>query len=319
MRNSVILIIEQFADQYQSRISAEHPGLEVRTVSHASEIGSKIIDVAALFGFGPSFDDALIQRAKSLEWIQFLSSGTDALSRLPSLGRDIVVTSTHGVHGPSVSEMAFMHMLVLARNYARVRQNQNEAKWDEFDQPLLFKKTIAIVGTGVIAVDLARRCKAFDMTVLGVSRTPRKIDHFDAVLRRSQLPEVAAKADFLVLLAPLTPETTGIVNADILNAMKSSAYLINVARGPICDETALLAALRDKRIAGAGLDAFCVEPLPALHPFWRMENVTITPHIAGRNDCYADLVMPILLHNLKCFVDGRMTEMVNTKVRPQST
>jgi phosphoglycerate dehydrogenase-like enzyme len=319
MARRAILIIEQFAEQYRARISATHPEFEVRIVSHTRDAGSKIADAAALFGFGPSFDDDLIQRAQQLEWIQFLSSGTDALSRLPSLRPEVVVTSTHGVHGPSVSEMAFLHMLTLARNYALIRRNQDRGRWEEFDQVLLYKKTVVIVGTGVIAAGLAQRCKAFGMSVLGVTRTPRDMDHFDGMFLRSQMEDAARQADFLVLLAPLTPETAGMVNARVLAAMKRSAYLINVGRGALCDEAALIVALRERRIAGAGLDAFGVEPLPATHPFWRMDNVTVTPHVAGRNDCYAELVMPILLHNLTCFSEGRNADMINLRVLPPQT
>src|SRR5688572_19311292 len=126
-----ILIIEQFAEQYRTRLSNKYPSLEIRTASHAGEAAAKIADVTALFGFGPSFDDELISRAKKLQWLQFLSSGTDALSKLGSLEMGVVVTSTHGVHGPSVSEMVFLHMLTLARNYARLRKNQNDAKWED--------------------------------------------------------------------------------------------------------------------------------------------------------------------------------------------
>jgi phosphoglycerate dehydrogenase-like enzyme len=145
------------------------------------------------------------------------------------------------------------------------------------------------------------------------------MDHFDGMFLRSQMEDAARQADFLVLLAPLTPETAGMVNARVLAAMKRSAYLINVGRGALCDEAALIVALRERRIAGAGLDAFGVEPLPATHPFWRMDNVTVTPHVAGRNDCYAELVMPILLHNLTCFSEGRNADMINLRVPPPQT
>lgn len=313
MTRRLISIIEQFAEQYRERISAAHPELEILAASDSREVVHRIADVEALFGFGRSFDDRLIQRAQRLAWIQFLSSGTDSLSTLPSVGPGVIVTSTHGVHGPPVSEMAFLHMLTLARNYALLRKHQAEAKWEEFDQILLFRKTIVIVGTGLIAADLARRCKSFGMTVLGVSQTPREMNHFDGMFHRSRIQEAAAKADFLVIVTALTMETTGIVNAGVLGALKSSAYLINVGRGAICDETAVIDALRERRIAGAGFDAFCIEPLPSDHPFWTMDNVIITPHIAGRSDCYADLVMPILLHNLKCFLEGRFSDMMNVK------
>jgi phosphoglycerate dehydrogenase-like enzyme len=311
-----ILVIEQFADQYHSRILAAFPRLEIRTAVEIDQARSLVADVSALFGFGSSFDDALIKSAKALEWLHFLSSGTDSLARLLSADNRFIVTSSHGVHGPSASEMVFLHMLTLARNYALIRQNQNRAVWHEFDQPLLYKKVIVVLGTGLISRALAERCKSFGMTVVGVSSKPRDIPFFDRVVDRRQFRKVAGEADFLVLLAPLTSETRGIVDAELLGVMKPTAYLINVGRGPLCNEVALAEAVRAKRIAGAGLDTFCTEPLPPDHPFWSMENVTITPHIGGRSDCYADLVMPILVHNLGCFIDRRFSEMKNVKATP---
>jgi D-2-hydroxyacid dehydrogenase (NADP+) len=318
MKGKAILIIEQFAEQYRERISAAYPEADVRAVARTEDVGEQIADVHALFGFGPSFDDDLIQRAARLEWIQFLSSGTDALSRLPSLRPEVVVTSCYGVHGPSVSEMAFLHMLTLARNYARLRQNQNEGKWEEFDQVLLHRKTVVIVGTGLIASELARRCKAFGMAVVGVTQTPRPLPDFDRMFHRSQTKEAASHADFMVLIVPLTSDTRGMIDEAVLSAMKPSAYLINVGRGATCDEAALVSALRERRIAGAGLDAFSIEPLPKDHPLWKLDNVTITPHIAGRNDRYAELVMPILLHNLECYSEGNIVDMTNIKRAPST-
>lgn len=308
-----ILVIEWFAEQYRTRIAAAYPDVEIRLATSDAAAASQIRDVSALFAFGASLNEDLIGLAGKLEWLQFLSSGTDALSRLPSLRPHVVVTSSHGVHGPPVSEMAFLHMLNLARDYARIRRNQDRRLWEEFDQGLLHRKTVVILGVGLIAEDFAARCKAFGMTVIGVSGAPRPHPSFDRMYPRSEFVEAAGFADFLVLLAPLTEETRGIVGARLLAAMKPSAFLINLARGPVCDEQALLAALRERRIAGAGLDAHWAEPLPPEHPLWGMDHVMITPHIAGRSDRYADLVMPILLHNLGCFLDGRIGEMRNLK------
>lgn len=310
-----ILVVEQFASQFRDRIAEKFPQVEVRLATTDAAAPAQAGDVSALFAFRPSLNEDLIQKAAKLEWLQFLSSGTDAIARLPSLAKHVVVTSCHGVHGPSVSEMAFLHMLVLARDYARIRRNQDRKVWDEFDQPLLNRKTVVILGVGLIAEALALRCKAFGMTVIGVSNGRSDVPNFDRMLPRTQFEEAAGLADFLVLLAPLSAETRGIVGTRVLAAMKPTAFLVNVARGPICDEQALLAALRERRIAGAGLDAHWVEPLPPGHPLWTMDNVMITPHIAGRNDRYADLVMPILLHNIGCFLEGRIDDMRNLKVR----
>ncbi len=317
-----ILVVEQFAGQFHDRIAEKYPQLEVRLATTDAAAPALVSDVSALFAFGPSLNEDLIRKGGELEWLQFLSSGTDALSRLPSLSPNVVVTSCHGVHGPSVSEMAFLHMLVLARDYARIRRNQDRGVWEEFDQALLNRKTVVILGVGLIAEALALRCKAFGMTVIGVSNGRSEVPNFDRMLPRTQFEEAAGLADFLVLLAPLSAETKGIVGTKVLAAMKPSAFLVNVARGAICDEQALLEALRERRIAGAGLDAHWAEPLPPEHQLWTMDNVMITPHIAGRNDRYADLVMPILLHNIGCFLESRTGDMRNLKVRgasPSST
>ena len=306
-----ILIIGHDADDYRVLIRARFPGLDVRIAAGADKVEPEAADAAALFGFSNALGDALVGRMKRLEWLQFLSSGTDALHRLPSLGHDVLVTSTHGVHGPPVSEMAFLHMLVLARDYQRLFRQQQSGQWIEHNQPLLYKKTVTILGVGLIAAELARRCKAFGMRVLGVSSTPRQIDSFDRIYSRAELKTAASLADFFVLLIPLSPATEHIVNAEVLAALKPTAFLINVARGGVLDEGALLAALRDGKLAGAGLDAFRTEPLPSDHPLWQTEHVVITPHVAGRSDSYAELVAPILLKNIECFVDGRTAEMVN--------
>jgi len=310
-----ILIIGQDADDYLTLLRARFPTLDIHTAAAPEAVGPKAADAAALFGFSNALSDVLVARMKRLEWLQFLSSGTDALHRLPSLGRDVIVTSTHGVHGPPVSEMAFLHMLVLARDYQRLFRQQQNGQWIEHNQPLLFKKTVTILGVGLIAQELAQRCKAFGMTVLGVSGTPRQVAGFDRIYSRPELKKAAGLADFFVLLIPLSAATEKIVDADVLAALKPTAYLINVSRGGVCDEEALLAALRDRKLAGAGLDAFRTEPLPADHPFWRADHVVVTPHVAGRSDLYAALVAPILLKNLECFVRGRPAEMLNLTQR----
>jgi phosphoglycerate dehydrogenase-like enzyme len=310
-----ILIIGHDANDYRALMRARFPTLDIRIAARADEIGPEAVDAAALFGFSNALNDALIAKMNRLEWLQFLSSGTDALHRLPSLGRDVFVTSTHGVHGPPVAEMTFLHMLVLARDYQRLFRQQLQGQWIEHNQPLLFKKTVTILGVGLIAEELARRCKAFGMTVLGVSKMLRQVEGFDRIYARDELKKAASLADFFVLLVPLSPETQNIVDAEVIAALKPAAYLINVARGGVCDEDALLAALRDRKIAGAGLDVFRAEPLPSDHPFWRTEHAVITPHVAGRSDLYAELVAPILLRNIECFLGGRMNEMANLRRR----
>ena len=223
----------------------------------------------------------------------------------------MVVTTTRGIHGPQMSEMAFMYMLNLARNYPRMLDNQRQHVWKRWTQTRLCGKTVTIVGVGVVAESLAPRCKAFGMTVLGVTRTPRAVDGFDRLFDYAQLEQAAAAADFLVVLAPYSAETDSLINAKVLAAMKPSAFLINLARGGLCDEDALLDALRNKRIAGAGLDVFRTEPLPPESPFWDLDNVSITAHCSGSSDDNLALMWPIIETNMRCFLDNRWSEMIN--------
>ena len=154
-----------------------------------------------------------------------------------------------GIHGTQMSEMAFLHMLVLSRGYRQLSRAQDRGDWDLVIQHRLAEKTAVIVGVGLIAESLAPRCKAFDMNVIGVTSAPeRKTAGFDRMMHRRDLEQAAALADFLIVLAPHTRENEKLISARVIAAMKPTAYVINVARGPVVDEDALLAAVREKRI-----------------------------------------------------------------------
>jgi phosphoglycerate dehydrogenase-like enzyme len=149
------------------------------------------------------------------------------------------------------------------------------------------------------------------MTVTGITATPRPLPGFDRMVGRDKLEQVAAEVDFLVALVPWSPENDKIVSARVIAAMKPDACFVNIARGGVCDEQALLAALQEKRIAGAALDVFAKEPLDPAHPFWDMENVILTPHTAGDSDVYHERACEVLIENLEHFLGGRKDAMVN--------
>ena len=315
MAKSVLIIggsDESFdSSKLKARFEPQFPAVRFLAASEPSAVGAEADDVEGMIGYGHHFSEAIVARAARLKWIQSLTTGTDAILKLKSLKPDTVVTSTAGLHAPQMSEMAFLHMLVLARNYTRMLDNQRAARWERWPQPLLYRKTVVILGVGAIALGLAKRCKAFDMTVIGVSSTPRDIPDFDRMMPRSALLEAAALADFLVAIVPLTPATRHIVDAKVFAAMKPSAYFINLARGGICDEEALQAALAAKKIAGAGLDVFQNDPLPSGHPLWQAERVIITPRLGGMSDIYQQQFVPYVEANLKCFAEERLGDMIN--------
>jgi len=172
-------------------------------------------------------------------------------------------------------------------------------------------KTVGIFGIGAIAEELAPKCKAFGMRVIGVSSSPRQVAGFDRMHTSAELAKVVGEFDFFVLLTPLTEKTRNSVDANVLAAMKPTSFLVNLARGGVVDETALIDALGSGRIRGAALDVFNEEPLPADHPFWGMENVIITTHQGGFCDVYIDYALPTVETNMQCFLSGNFGGMVN--------
>lgn len=316
MSEKTVLIIggpdENFdAARLKERLERKFPSLRFLASRDPSGALEAAREAQAMIGYAHHFSDDLLDRAPRLEWIQSLTTGTDAILRLKSLKPSVLVTSTAGLHAPQMSEMAFLHMLVLARNYVRMLDNQRSATWERWPQPLLYRKTIVILGVGAIALGLAKRCRAFEMEVIGVTATPRPLHDFQRVMPRSELLRAAALADFLVALVPLSEATRHIVDARVFAAMKPSAYFINLARGGVCDEDALLAALEQKRIAGAGLDVFQHDPLPPDHPLWNAPGAMITPRLGGISDIYQQQFLPYVDANLGCYAQGRPRDLMN--------
>ena len=267
--------------------------------------------VEVIMGLGHHIPAALIAKAKALKWVQALTTGTDSLTAPGVLPPHVLLTSTRGIHGPQMSELAFLNMIALARDLRKMQRNQAEGKWEQWGQPILEGKTIVIVGLGLLAEHLAERCKLFGMNVIGVSSGRAKAPHFDEVHPRSELAKLAGRADFLMLLVPYSKETHHLINRNVLAAMKPTAFLINLARGGVLDESALIEHLQAGKIAGAGIDIFSTMPLPPDNPLWRMPNVIITPNIGGRSDRFVEQTMSVLEPNLAAFIDGRLKDLRN--------
>jgi D-2-hydroxyacid dehydrogenase (NADP+) len=303
---------EALAKDFEQRLRALHPTLSAFCTDDRAKALERMETAEAVIGLQSHFDEALLKSAPRLRWIHALTTGTDMIVNQPALRPEMVLTSMRGIHGPQMSELVFLHMLALARDFPRMLRNQEEGLWERWTQPLLWSKTITIVGLGAIAEALAPRCKAFGMRVIGVSSTPRPLEFFDHVYARGEIEQAASESDFLVLIVPHTAETEKLIDARVIKAMKKSAYLVNVARGGVLDEEALVSALRVGRIAGAGLDVYRDKwPLPADHPLWREPGVVMTPMIGGMSDVYLDQAWPTLAHNLACFATNRFDSMLN--------
>ena len=224
-----------------------------------------------------------------------------------------MITSGRGIHGPQMAELAFYYMIGLFRDVRRMMVNQAGHRWERWPQRLVLGKTVVIVGVGAISEELAVRCQAFGMTTIGVSAARTQARGFDRVVPRDALLDMAALADVLVALVPYGAETHHLFGDAVFAAMKPTALFINIARGKVVDEPALVRHLQAGGIDGAGLDVFDVEPPVPDNPLWDMPNVILTPRIGGMSDTYAEQALPLLIDNIGAFLQGR--EMRNMVTR----
>ena len=302
------------SDRYQKIIAKLYPELEL-SVSKGRENHDRLYDCNVLIGFGPGLNDEVFDRNQNLKFVQSLGTGVDGIADRPGLAKDVPVASMRGMHGPQMSELAFMVMLSLSRNFPKTLENQENHLWERWEPRVLYKKTVGLLGVGLIAEALAKRCKAFDMNVVGISGSSREVENIDEMRSRATLAEAVKDLDYLIVLAPMTPENKNLINAEILEAMKPSAYLVNIARGGILDDDALIDALKSGGIAGAGLDVFEKEPLPADSPFWDVPNLIITPHNGGMSETYVEQAMPVIETNLRALLSGKPEDMINVVER----
>jgi D-2-hydroxyacid dehydrogenase (NADP+) len=307
-----VLILETYADRYADRLRQAFPDLTVYPVKGIAELAPDLASIDVLIAFGMGINDDLIRQATRLKWIQSLATGVDHFIRCPSLRPDVLLTSGRGIHGPAMRETVAYLMLSLTHDTPRVVKNQAEHRWDRSRPwPLLADKTAVVVGVGLSSIAIGRLLKAFGMRVIGVTRAPRKVDGFDAMMPTESLPEAVAQADYLINILPGDAHNAGLIGRQVFSSMKPTAFFVNVGRGETVDEMALLDALTHRRIAGAGLDVFAKEPLPGDSPLWDLPNVFLTSHIGGLFREYEDYVMPILIENMRLFLLGRYDEMRN--------
>jgi D-2-hydroxyacid dehydrogenase (NADP+) len=303
-----VLIVGRDSDVFGEHLTPTFPRLRFRCAHNSAEALTFAPPCEILVIRTDEIFAGLITAMPRLRLIQALTTGVDHIIALSNLPANVVIAASRGFHGPQMSELAFLFMLAFARKFPTVLENQKNKIWDRREQRLLTGKTVVVVGVGRIAEDLAQRCKVFGMTVVGVS-TRAAAPHFDAMYPRAQITKAASLADFLILLAPYTKENHHLVDAATIDAMKPDGILINIARGGVLDEEALRRALLEGRIAGAGLDVFQTEPLPPESPLWDTPNVIITSHVGGVSETYAEQVMPLLIDNLRAFVDGMPERM----------
>ncbi len=306
-------------DLYLARLRREFPEADIRVCTTPETLHAALGDADALIG-GASITTEDVAAAPKLRWIQATIAGVEGFP-IPALrDREIVLTNFSGIAAPSIAEHVLALMLAFARGLPTLFQRQGRRAWDDnhADAPPTFElagQTLGVVGLGDIGDELGRRAHALGMRVLAADRDATEAPaYIDALLPSERLPDLLADADHVALCLPLTPATEHLIGREQLAAMKNSAYLYNVGRGELIDQDALVAALRDGAIAGAGLDVASPEPLPAGSPLWALPNVLITGHTAGRTPLYWERGITLLIDNVRRFLAGEeLRNVVDTR------
>jgi phosphoglycerate dehydrogenase-like enzyme len=307
-RDEIKICFAHSAYRMAERFQLRNTGIAHVEVRTAEDLARQLPEADVLV-VSMMWRNELADIAKRLKFIQSISAGTDQYDRQLLRERGVRVASAAGVNAQAVAEHAMALMLALSRRLPEARDNQHARHWRGMIGEIarreleLAGRTLLVVGMGRIGTRLVRLAKAFDMRVIAIKRDPATKPAFeaegaDAVIGADRLREMLGEADIVALTCPLTPETQGLIDAAALAAMRPGAYLVNVARGRVVDESALIRALQEGCLAGAALDVTQEEPLPASSPLWAMPNVLITPHTAGETRAYEDNVIDILLENL---------------------
>jgi phosphoglycerate dehydrogenase-like enzyme len=310
-----VLVVDIHAALYRDRLQAEFSDLQFMLFSAAPEVSGDLSDIDVMIMFGIEIRDEMLRDAPRLKWIQSLATGVDHFLRCPSLRREVLITSGRGIHGVPMREHVLYLMMAMSHDAGRQAEDRRQHVWQRRLWTTLYGKTAVIVGTGIVGGAIGELLHALGMHVIGVSHTPRTADGFDEIMPADRLRDAASKADYLINVLPAAAENLTLFDAALFAAMKPSAYYISAGRGQTVDEPALIAALRERRIAGAALDVFRTEPLPPDSPFWSLPNLFITPHVGGYIVEYEDFIMPLVIDNMRLFLAGRQCEMANIVAR----
>ncbi|MDQ7830006.1 MAG: D-2-hydroxyacid dehydrogenase [Armatimonadota bacterium] len=299
-----ILVAADVEPRHLEAIRAAAPGLAVEHTTDRARLLALAPTADVIVGW--SVPPEVVRRAERLRWIHSTAAGVDQLLFPELLQREVLLTSSSGIHAEPLSEHVLGVMLMLSRRLHVAVRQQLARRWDRRtvlgDE--LGGKTLGILGLGAIGRAIAERARVFGMRVIGTRRSGAPVPHVEQVFPPEGLDEVLRRSDVLVVVLPLTPATRGLIGARELALLPPGAFLINVGRGAIVQEAALVDALRAGRLAGAALDVFEQEPLPPESPLWDLPQVIITPHVSGTTPRYYDRAIPLFCENLRRFLRG---------------
>lgn len=296
------------------RYTADHHPPAGRDAAREAAFRALLAEAEILFDFDLDTAPELTTLAPRLRWVQTTSAGVGQAVRRYGLDKtDVIVTTASGVHAGPLAEFVMLAVLIFTKRALHLIEAKGRREWERFCSAELPGRTLAIVGPGKIGREVTRLARAFGLTVTALGRTARAPEELGVgrVYTRPELHAMLAGADFLVLAAPHTPETENMIGAAEIAAMPPGAVLINIARGEVLDEAALIGALREGRLAGAALDVFRREPLPPDSPLWTLPNVIINPHSASTADSENRKIVALFCDNLRHYLDDHPERMRN--------
>ena len=310
MDNNTVLVLANPTEPQLAMLEALPPDTRIAVGDTAEAFTRAAGEAAVLFNWSGS--GALLRQVfgmcPALRWVHSRAAGLDEQLFPELIESSVPLTNGSGVFSPPLGEFVLGAILYFAKDFRRLIRNQTAGVWEPFDITEISGRTAGIVGYGDIGRAVASRLRAMGMEVLALRRHAPPVDHVDPLVTRTYGPdgllEMIARCDYLVVTAPLTPETRGMIGMREFAAMKPDAVVINVGRGPVIDEPAMIQALAEKRILGAALDVFTSEPLPAGHPFFQFENLLLSPHSADHTPDWQERAMQFFLAQFERFAKG---------------
>lgn len=302
-----LLLPDHLMDRLAERVCQIAPDCDLVPITTEGAIAEDLGEAEVLFlrwGLEPETFQRLVASIPRLRWVHTISAGVDHVLHAGLIDSEVILTNASGVFDTPIAETVLAYMLAVVKRLPEFLDQQRAHRWHYLPLREMSGLAVGIVGLGAIGSGVARRCRGFDMRVLGLRRHPGPSEVADEVFPPERLHDLLARSDFVVISLPLTSETEGLIGGPELAAMKPDAWLINVARGAIVDEAALIEALQEERIGGACLDVFCEEPLPEDSPLWDLPNVIVTPHNSWASPHLRDREAELFLENLRRYVAG---------------
>jgi len=299
---------EKWANKIKEKFGDD---VEVISAKKAEGVDDRLNEFDVLVTSLPEVKRETFEKMDNLKWVQCAMAGINHLPLDYFNEKGIILSNARGVHRIQMSEYTMGLLLMIARKSVYYVKAQMDKKWEHVTNDELYGKTIGFLGIGAIAREIARKLQPFDVKIIGIKNRVEEVEYFDEVYGKHEMDRLLKQSDYVITLLPLTDETYHIIGEEQFKKMKNTAWFINIARGSIVDEKALIKALKEGWIAGAGLDVFEEEPLPENSPLWGMENVILTPHIAGPTPHYMERFMDVFITNLEAYRKGKEEEMMN--------